>query len=185
MKSTLIFSFLLCALSADLMADQRDARLDDLFGSLKSTAVQSEGDNITAQIWNIWLETQASDSQELMQQGLEAMARRDLKASLEIYDELTEKEPEFAEAFNKRATVHYMLGNIKESASDVKKTLELEPRHFGALAGLGLLYMAAGKSQAALVAFEEALLWNPHLSGPKSNIDALKKQIEKQKGDTL
>jgi len=183
----LLAAFLLSALmlSTPSRADQTDARLDDLFGQLTQTSDVSVANQLTSEIWTIWIETNSPDSQQIMQQGIDAMGQRDLNRALEIYDDLILKEPDFAEAWNKRATVHYMLGNISQSAEDVKKTLELEPRHFGALSGLGLLYMATGKPKAALTAFEEALVVNPHLSGPKNNIKSLRLQIEKEKGEVL
>lgn len=170
-------------LSTAVQSDQTDLRLDGLFEQLGTTSEQAMADQLTAEIWTIWLETADSDSQQMMQQGIDAMNERDLDRALSVYDTLTEKEPDFAEAWNKRATVHYMLGNINESAVDVKKTLELEPRHFGALSGLGLLYIASGKAEAALTAFEQALEVNPHLSGPKFNIESLRDSIEKKNTD--
>jgi len=172
-------------LPINVFADQNDSRLDGLFDQLTQTSDIGVANQLTSEIWTIWIETESPDSQQIMQQGIDAMGQRDLRKALEIYDDLIVKEPGFAEAWNKRATVHYMLGNISESAEDVKKTLELEPRHFGALAGLGLLYMATGEPEAALTAFEEALVVNPHLSGPKNNIKSLRQQIEKEKGKVL
>jgi len=185
MKLLPAFLLSVLMLSSPSQADQTDARLDDLFGQLTQTSDVSVANQLTSEIWTIWIETDSPDSQKIMQQGIDAMGQRDLKKALEIYDDLIVKEPDFAEAWNKRATVHYMLGNISQSAEDVKKTLELEPRHFGALSGLGLLYMATGKPKAALTAFEEALVVNPHLSGPKNNIKSLRLQIEKEKGEVL
>ncbi len=172
-------------LSAAAFADQSDARLDTLFDQLTTTTETDAANRLTEKIWEIWIQTDDSDSQEIMHQGIDAMNQRDLEKALSLYDTLTQQAPDFAEAWNKRATVHYLLGNISESAVDVKKTLELEPRHFGALSGLGLLYLASGKAEAALAAFERALEVNPHLPGPKNNIESLRNQIKRQKGDVL
>lgn len=172
-------------LSALAVADQTDARLNALFEQLSATTETEVANELTVKIWEIWIETEDSNWQEIMQQGIDAMNQRDLEKALSLYDTLTEKAPDFAEAWNKRATVHYMLGNISDSAVDVKKTLELEPRHFGALSGLGLLYMATGKPEAALAAFEQALEVNPHLTGPKNNIESLRNHIKQQKGEVL
>jgi len=88
--------------------------------------------------------------------------------------------PEFAEAWNKRATAYYMMGDTRLSAADVRQTLELEPRHFGALSGLGLLYGQHDKIGAAIKAFEEALAVNPHLRGAQRNLDALREEFKRR-----
>jgi tetratricopeptide (TPR) repeat protein len=85
--------------------------------------------------------------------------------------------PEYAEGWNTRATLLYLMGDYVASAVDVKRTLALEPRHFGAWSGLGLIYLNVGDERAALVAFSKALEWNPHLSGSRHKLEAVKKQL--------
>ena len=90
--------------------------------------------------------------------------------------------PDFAEAWNKRATVHYLMGNFEASVADIRRTLALEPRHFGALSGMGLIYDAIGNQTAAMKVWEKALEIHPHLPGMKARIQELR---AKAKGRAL
>lgn len=80
-----------------------------------------------------------------------------------LFSNIISEDPEFAEAYNKRATLFYIQGKLSQSKSDIAQTLALEPRHFGALAGLGMIEMAQGNLAAAKQAYEEALAVNPHM----------------------
>jgi tetratricopeptide (TPR) repeat protein len=157
-------------------ADQKDSRLDALFEQLRAAASPPEAQVIETQIWLIWMEAKDGPTDTLMQLGLAAMQAGNLAGALELFDAVTTRKPDFAEGWNKRATVLYMLGAHERSAEDVAKVLELEPRHFGALAGLGLIDMELEKSDEAIDAFERALKLHPQLSGVKQRLDALKRR---------
>lgn len=164
--------------SAVAAADQRDPRLDGLFRALKLAGTASTAAVIERQIWDVWLEPPAgSDARFVMRDGIEAMAHGRLPDALEAFDTVTRLEPEFAEGWNKRATVFYMMGDLRRSAADIQRTLALEPRHFGALSGLGLVNLALGDRTAALEAFDAALRIHPHLPS-KERIEALRKELE-------
>jgi tetratricopeptide (TPR) repeat protein len=94
---------------------------------------------------------------------------------------VVELAPKFAEGWNRRATLHYMMGNYPRSIEDVHQTLELEPRHFGALSGLGMIYRALEQPRKAINAFRRALATNPHLSQARASLKALLVEIEKNK----
>src|SRR5262249_12911351 len=126
--------------------------------------------------WQIWTEANSGPTDTLMQLGLGAMQSGNLAGALELFDAVTLAKPDFAEGWNKRATVLYMLGAYERSAEDVEKVLALEPRHFGALSGLGLINMELDRADAALEAFERALKVHPHLPSVKQRIDMLKKK---------
>ena len=100
-----------------------------------------------------------------------AMAEARLQAALERFDRMVEQAPDFAEGWNKRATVHYLMGDYRASVRDIQRTLGLEPRHFGALSGLGLIYDAIDQPAAALRSFEAAVAINPHLGSIKERIE--------------
>lgn len=157
-------------------ADQKDPRLDPLFAQLQGAASLPEAQAIEAQIWVIWTETKDGPTDTLMQLGLGAMQAGNLAGALELFDAVTVRKPDFAEGWNKRATVLYMLGAYERSAEDVAKVLALEPRHFGALAGLGLIDMELDKADAAMDAFEQALKVHPQLPGVKQRLEMLKKK---------
>jgi len=164
------------------MADQTDKRLDALFSRLQSTSNIDEGAILTDRIWAIWHESQNPAVNELMQQGLAQMANQDHPAAIATFSQMIEVDPNFAEGWNKRATVYYLMENFPASVKDIDRTLELEPRHFGALSGLGLIMLAMDNEEAALQAFEATLAVNPFLPGARQNIKALK---ERQKKRTL
>jgi len=142
-------------------ADQKDPALDSLFEQLKQAESNSQAKAIEAQIWTIWLATDDENAAALMSQLTYAMSVGQHELALKLSDQLVDSNPEFSEAWNKRATIQYLLGNHGLSVADIKQTLLLEPRHFGALSGLGLIFMASGNYNAALDAFNAVLKLSP------------------------
>jgi tetratricopeptide (TPR) repeat protein len=157
---------------------QNDPRLPALFDRLKAAPNEEAANEVEQQIWRLWLVSGIEEIDRLMAVGLHAMAGRELPLALAVYDEMVKRAPNFAEGWNKRATVHYMLGNHAQSAADIEKTLALEPRHFGALSGLGLVHLALGREGAALDAFEAALKIHPRLPGADTTIRELREKVK-------
>ena len=108
--------------------------------------------------------------------GIAAMNNQQFGKALEHFRLLTEIEPDFAEGWNKRATVFYLLRRINESQEDVERTLKLEPRHFGALSGLGLIRMELRDWPGAISALEAALRLHPHMTGVMRNLKYVRKK---------
>ncbi len=158
-------------------AGQGDPRLDVLFDKLKSTADVVEARSIEKSIWRVWLLSGDAKVDSIMARGLRAMTFRDHAAALGMFDQIVNRAPGFAEGWNKRATIYYMLGNYDASVADIERTLALEPRHFGALSGLGLIRLAQGNETAALEAFDAALAVHPNLSGADSHIRKLRQRV--------
>jgi tetratricopeptide (TPR) repeat protein len=158
-------------------ADQQDRRLDGLFARLQATSSRTEAQAAEQQIWRIWIESDDGLANRLMQGGIEAMVSRQHALALDFFDRLVERAPDFAEGWNKRATVHYLMQDYQASVFDIERTLELEPRHFGALSGLGLIYDAIGEPAAALRSYEAAVAINPHLDGTRQRIEALRRLL--------
>lgn len=161
------------------LADQNDSRLDGLFERLQETSDPADAAGLQQLIWQIWIESDDATSSQLMRRGMTAMASGEHETALEAFDRLVAQAPGFAEAWNKRATVYYLLGRLDQSVSDIQHTLELEPRHFGALSGLALIYDAVDNPDAAIRSLEAALEINPHLEGSQERIRQLR---EKQRG---
>ncbi|MGD1878145.1 MAG: tetratricopeptide repeat protein [Kiloniellaceae bacterium] len=161
-------------------ADQNDSRLETLFVRLLEAPGPGEALPAEAAIWQIWLQSDDGAVQGLMRDGLEAMSRGDYRHALTKFDQMVLIAPDFAEGWNKRATVHYLLGTYAASLGDIAKTLELEPRHFGALAGRGLVYMALEDERRALKAFEAALAIHPNLTSAILNAERLRKIIRER-----
>ena len=163
-----------------LMADQKDPKLDELFAALMGTTEKSEASTITNLIWDIWLRTEDEEASQLMNQAIRSMSVGSFVKAREEFSEVIELEPEFAEAWNKRATVNYLMGDFSQSISDCEHVLALEPRHFGALSGLGLIYTELKNPELALDAFKEALEVNPFMPNILENIKHLEKEIRKK-----
>ena len=159
-------------------ADQNDPRLDRLFAVIQTTEEARQAHAAEQLIWAIWLEIDDPELAELMDRGVDAMRESRLTDALAEFDQLVEAAPGFAEAWNKRATVHYLLGNLDESIADVEETLALEPRHFGALSGLGQIQILRRDDAAALAAFEQALGVHPHLANTKGIVEALRRSVQ-------
>jgi len=177
-------SWLLAALLASIgmlpaLADQRDSRLDELFEQLQEQLDPSDAAALQHRIWQIWIESDDAASAQMMRRGMTAMSEGDHEVALEAFDNLVGQAPDFAEAWNKRATVYYLMGRLDDSVNDIQQTLALEPRHFGALSGLSLIYDSIEKPEAALRSLEAALAINPHLLGSQERLDQLR---EKAKG---
>lgn len=160
--------------------DQTDSRLPDLFAQLKAAVSEPEAKPIETAIWNIWTDANDSELDRLMGEGIAAMNAQDPKTALADFTRLTEIAPQFAEGWNKRATLLYLLGQYDASLADIDRTLELEPRHFGALSGLGLIQMTLEHDEQALDAFERALAIHPQMSGPRANVEFLKERLKQK-----
>lgn len=162
------------AVTAAGRADQNDERLDALFVRLLEAPGPGEAQLVEGLIWQIWLQSDDGAVQALMYDGIDALQQRDYQRALSKYEQMVLVDPDFAEGWNKRATVHYLLGNYEQSLADIEKTLELEPRHFGALAGRGLVYAELREPQRALKAFEAALAIHPNLASAAINAARLR-----------
>ncbi|MCZ6641706.1 MAG: tetratricopeptide repeat protein [Gammaproteobacteria bacterium] len=171
-KTCLTTSLLVLLLSGVSNADQNDARLDDLFRIIQHTDNPEIAFVTENKIWDIWFQHDDKRTQERLAEGTAAMETNPSKALL-IFNELVEDVPDFAEGWNRRATLYYLLREYAASASDIEKTLELEPRHFGALSGLGLVYLAQEQYAEAKSAFEAVLLIYPHNRNVQKNIEMI------------
>ncbi|MFQ5846586.1 MAG: tetratricopeptide repeat protein [Candidatus Methylomirabilales bacterium] len=167
------------ALAPIALPSQTDERLDALFDRLKTTHSEAEAARLTQQIWIIWVESESEAVNAFMAQGIAEMSRRHYEAALAAFNKVVEVEPGFAEGWNKRATVYYLMGDYEASIRDVERTLALEPRHFGALSGLGLISLAVGDDVAALQAFEAALRVNPYLPGARAHVKELRRRLRR------
>jgi tetratricopeptide (TPR) repeat protein len=179
MKRSLLCLALLL-FNATALADQDDPRLDDLFKELKNADSPVAAAPIEELIWQIWTEHADPGIENQMQLGIQQMNAGDASAALATFDRLVEAAPDFAEAWNKRATIHYLLGNNAASEADIVKTLQLEPYHFGALSGRGLVLVAQGKFEEARNAFSRALEVYPAMIGVKNNIDEINAYLSRR-----
>ena len=153
----LIVSIILLFASKIALADQNDPRLNNLFKKLNETENQDEIRDLISDIWSIWYEVDDPKVIEYFEKGIQAMNLRNYPLAIRFFNNLIEEDPNFAEGWNKRATVHFMMGNFDQSMQDIIKTLELEPRHFGALDGMGLIFIHQGQFQQAIDVYDKML----------------------------
>ena len=154
-------------------ADQNDPALDGLFERLAVTTSDEEASNITREIWQRWTANDDPNISRLMQIGIRGLSHSSYRRALQSFNQVTEMAPEFAEGWNRRATLYYHIKEYRRSIDDIKQTLRLEPRHFGAWSGLGLVSVAQDNYSGALAAFKKALSINPHLPNIRRYVQKL------------
>ena len=156
-----------------LKADQNDARLEDLFEILSKTESDVQINEVTSNIWDIWYETNDPSIEADFYRGLESMRTGDLIMSVAFFTRVIDKNPNFAEGWNKRATVYYMLGKFDASMMDIHETLKLEPRHFGAMDGMGLIFIHLEQFDQAIDIYDQMLKIFPNNSSTKQKKEML------------
>lgn len=157
-------------------AEIRAEQLDKLFARLIKSTDASEAQRTEQSIWSLWMTSDSPTADALLAQAMKASAANETAAALSILDNVIEVHPDYAEAWNKRATVYFLIGRYNDSLSDIDKALELEPRHFGALSGRGMIKRRQGDLAAARAAFEEALGFNPHMDGVKRALEEIESE---------
>lgn len=157
-------------------AAERARQLDDLFTRLHAAKAEDEADEIVSGIWQLWQQSGDSRLDAAMHQAILLMGRVPAQA-LAILDDIIARMPNWAEGWNKRATVLYLVGEYDRSLADIDRVLALEPRHFGALAGIGLIRIEKGEPRAALAAFRRALAVNPFLRERHGVIPELEREL--------
>lgn len=161
----------------------RDQALDRLFDVLAVTANAEQASEVERAIWTLWFVydgDRAARVNLLMRVGERAMGRRDLDGALAAFDEVVDLAPAYAEGWNRRATARYLDGDYTGSIADIQAVLALEPRHFGALSGLGLCLVALEAFPEAVAAFEAALEVNPHMQGTREQLETLRRELAGQ-----
>ena len=175
--------FLVCVLwGCVATARQDDERLPALFDSLLVATSTEEASEVENNIWGIWTDSGRDDVNRLMARGIQAMSYRLFDVALESFDEVVQLDPGFAEGWNKRATVYWLIDDLTASMEDIQRTLALEPRHFGAIAGMGLIFLERGDQTGALQAFEEVLKINPRSRAAQMRVKQLRTLLE---GDSV
>lgn len=153
------------------------SRIDELLSELKRERREKPAERIAARIGEQWLKSGSSSIDLLMQWSDTAIKAKNFAAALDFLDRVIVLEPGFAEGWNQRATVHFLMNNHRKAMLDIDQTLRLEPRHFGALAGMGRILRASGQKQQALFAFERVLEVYPMLRSAQSEYAALAEEL--------
>ena len=178
-----IFMFLATAMLllayAPANADQTDPKLDKLFAALQTSLSNASAASLEREIWAIW--TRYPDDQAInrqMDRAIKMMNAGQLDDAEAMFSAIISRKPAFAEAWNKRATVRFFRGDNAGSANDILQVIKLEPRHFGALSGLGMIKVREGDLQGALQAYRAAQRINPFLPNIEVIIDRLGQRLK-------
>jgi tetratricopeptide (TPR) repeat protein len=175
-----VLIFVVLGFVAAANADQKDPRLPALFARLKEAPSIDAAAAIESQIWTIWFDSGDSEIDKLLDVGSQAMSARDFPAALEAFSRIIEKRPDFAEGWNRRATLYYLMGEYQKSLDDIARTLALEPRHFGALSGLGLVNLKLDRMAAAAQAFERVLAIDPRSEAAQQDLDMINTVLKRK-----
>lgn len=156
----------------------RTQNLDFLFGALKVAPDAETAKAIEERIWALWFVSGSDTADLLMTRVKAAMEAKDLDLAVELLDSIVELKPEYVEAWNRRATIFFMKKDYGRALADIRQVLAREPRHFGALSGLGLIMQEFGDDKRALEVFRRALAVNPHLERIPDVVKVLTEKVE-------
>ncbi len=160
-----------------LSADQSAPELDGLFQQLRGAADAAQAQAVEARIWALWSESGDPRVDALLARGTAAMEAGDLERAVALFSTAVERAPRFAEAWNKRATARYLMRDFAASVDDIRRTLALEPRHFGAVSGMGLIFLERGDLRGALDAFERVLEIHPQSPSARVHVQHIRERL--------
>jgi tetratricopeptide (TPR) repeat protein len=152
--------------------------LDFLFGALKAAPDEASAKHVEARIWALWMQTPSDTAGLLMMRARAAMDAQQMDVALKLLDAVVKLRPDYVEGWNRRATLYYLKNDYAHSLQDIEQVLVREPRHFGALAGLGMIMQDLGDEKRALDAFRKALAVNPHLEKVPELVKTLTEKVE-------
>ena len=152
-------------------------RLDTLFGNLKRERNERKAERIASQIWGEWFKSGSASVDLMMQWSQTASEAQKFDVALDFLDQVVTLSPNYAEGWNRRATVHFMMNNFAMSMADIEHTLRLEPRHFGALAGMAQILKTRGRNELALQAYQRVLDIYPMMRSAQSEVSTLSEEL--------
>ena len=136
-------------------------------------------------LWDVWSRSGELEIDALFANGVQEMTEGRGEAAVQTFTRIIERRPDFAEGWNKRATVLYLLGEYQKSLADCDEVMKRNPHHFGALSGYGMIYLKLGDPGRALSYFERALAVNPNLSQVEESVQALRRLLIERRKDTI
>jgi len=148
-----------------------------LLDQLKAAQDETVARALESQVWLAWTGSGNDEVDSLMQRSSALMQAQAFDEALAVLDSVVAKAPQFAEGWNKRATLLFMMSDYDRSMADIGKVLALEPRHFGALSGIGLIRSAKGDKLGAMAAYKRVLEIDPQNHAAKASMDALGKEL--------
>jgi tetratricopeptide (TPR) repeat protein len=136
-------------------------------------------------MWQVWSRSGDATIDRLFETGVAQMQASQGEEAVETFSEIIKRRPDFAEGWNKRATVYYLMGEYQKSLADCDEVMKRNPYHFGALSGYGMIYMQLDQPATALTYFERALAVNPNLESTRQTIELLKTLLIQRRKDTI
>ncbi|TIV58362.1 MAG: hypothetical protein E5V86_24990, partial [Mesorhizobium sp.] len=158
-------------------ATTRQGRLDQLFTELKRERNEKAAERIAGRIWNEWNLSGSASIDLMMQWAQKATEDQKFDVALDFLDQVVTLQPDYAEGWNRRATVHFLMKNYGKSMADIDRTLQLEPRHFGALSGLAQIMTETGHKQSALEAWQKVLAIYPMMRSAQDQVSTLSEDL--------
>jgi len=155
----------------------KQARLDKLFSDLKRERNEKAAERIAGNIWSEWFQSGSASIDLMMLWSQKAMDNQKFDVALDFLDQVVTLQPTYAEGWNRRATVHFMMKNYGKSMADIDRTLQLEPRHFGALSGLAQIMALTGHKQSALEAWQKVLAIYPMMRSAQDQVATLSEEL--------
>ena len=152
--------------------------LDFLFGALKVAPDDTSAKAIEGRIWAVWASSRSDTATLLMTRVRTAIEAKDTDLALQLLDGVVKIRPDYVEAWNRRATLHYMNRDFSRALADIREILRREPRHFGALAGLGMILQEIGDDKQALEVYRRALAVHPRLERIGETVKTLQEKVE-------
>lgn len=152
-------------------------RLDKLFAELKRERNEKAAQRIADRIREQWSKSGSASIDLMMLWSAEAMDAKNFDVALDFLDQVVTLSPTYAEGWNRRATVHFMMNNYQKSMADIEKTLQYEPRHFGALAGMAQILSNTGRKELALEAYQRVLDIYPMMRAAQSEIATISEEL--------
>ena len=181
MKKLLSILILSLLFFSNVNSEERDLELNKLFNQLKNYSNASMAFEVEMKIWNIWSTHPSQENlTQLLADGSNLMTQHKLNKAYETFSKVISLDPNWAEGWNKRATVLYMLGRYEESQEDINEVLKLEKRHFGALSGQGLVQIELKNYERAINSYKEVQKIYPSMQSPKIMIPQLKELIKSE-----
>jgi len=159
--------------STEVTASEPGQRVDKLFAELKRATSERAAERISQRIWQEWLRSGSASVDLLMQWSQKAIDDKKYDVAMDLLDQVVTLSPTYAEGWNRRATLHFAMDNYSKSMADIARTLELEPRHFGALGGMATMLKNAGRSDAAIRAYERVLEVYPMMRSAQTELGKL------------
>lgn len=156
----------------------RGQDIEFLFGALRAAPTPEAAKAVEGRIWALWMVSPSDTAMLLMNRVRRAVEVKNLDLAVKLLDSIVVLRPDYIEAWNRRATLHYMRKDFTRSLEDIQQTLAREPRHFGALAGLGMIMQELGEDKRALEVYRKAIEVNPHLPRIPDLIKSLTEKVE-------